>query len=287
MDWLRVPAALVLVFLSSFGAAFLGSAWERRRKRNENLDGILARLPGFNCGLCGHDDCRSFAKALSEGRADPGLCAPGGRETEDRLRLSLPSSAKDKVVAFIRCGGIKSAAREIYAADGRKDCKVAASCYQGPKACTEACIGFGSCVSACPIGAIAVKDGLARVNHDLCSGCGICVEHCPTQVIALIPRSSTWQVACNSRRPPQEKAQDCARACTACGVCVQFSSSWEFSISDNLAKASVNVPNEGPRSGDWQAIAERCPTRAIVNTRSQGKKEKQAERPRSDEEKKN
>ncbi len=30
---------------------------------------ILERLPGFNCGACGHDRCDEFAEALIEGRA--------------------------------------------------------------------------------------------------------------------------------------------------------------------------------------------------------------------------
>lgn len=272
MEWLRIPAALVFVFLCFFGASFLGSAWERRRKRNESVDVILGRLPGIDCGLCGHDDCRSFARALADNRGDPGLCAPGGASAENALRSILPQAMREKKVAFVRCGGSSSAAKDIYAIDGRRDCRVAASCFQGPKSCTEACIGLGSCASACPIGAISVKDGLAKVNHDLCSGCGICIDQCPTKSIVLIPRTSTWQVACNSRRTAQEKERDCARACTACGTCVQLSSSWEFSISDNLAKASLVVPNEGAGSGDWEAIAGRCPTQAIVRTRAADKK---------------
>lgn len=265
MEWLKIPAALVLVFLGSFGTAYLGSAWERRRKRNDALNALISLLPGMDCGLCGNDDCRSYARALVDEDADPGLCAPGGAETVAALRGKLGRTAKDDVAAFVRCGGTKEAARELYTFDGGRDCRAAAACFQGSRACTEACLGLGSCVDVCPIGAIRIEDGLAVVRHDLCTGCGKCVSFCPTGVIGLIPRASHWQVACNSRRKPEEKAAYCSKACTACGECARLSASWEFSISDNLAKASPTASTQGPRAKDWRAIAAACPTKAIVD----------------------
>ena len=273
MEWLKIPAAFLLVFLGTFGTAYLASAWERRRKRNDALDALIARLPGINCGLCGHDDCRSYARGLSERKEDPGLCAPGGLETEKALRSILGQTAKDDVVAFVRCGGRKEDARELYAFDGRQDCRAAAASFQGPKACTYACLGFGSCVDVCPIGAIRIESGLAVVDHDLCTGCGKCSAFCPTGVIGLVPRTADWQVACNSRKAPEEKKRDCARVCNGCGECVRLSASWEFSISENLAKASATLPTEGPRAGRWKAIALACPNKAIVNTRGKAEAE--------------
>jgi len=267
MEWLKIPAAFLLVFLGSFGTAYLASAWERRRKRDDALDSLIARLPGINCGLCGHDDCRSYARGLMEKKEDPGLCAPGGQDTEKALRSILGQEAKDDLVAFVRCGGRKEDAKELYAFDGRQDCRAAAACFQGPKACTFACLGFGSCVDVCPIGAIRIESGLAAINHDLCTGCGKCVGFCPTGVIGLVPRTADWQVACSSSKSAEEKKRDCARACTGCGECVRLSAAWEFSIFDNLAKASATVPTEGPRAGRWKAISLACPTKAIVNTR--------------------
>lgn len=267
MEWLKIPAALVLVFLGSFGTAYLGSAWERRRKRNDALDALIARLPGINCGLCGHDDCRSYARALTEMGEDPGLCAPGGRDTEKAVRAMLGQTEKEDVVAFVRCGGGRGAARELYTFDGRQDCRAAAACFQGPKACTDACLGLGSCVDVCPIGAIRIESGIARIDHVLCTGCGKCVAFCPTGVIGIIPRKANWQVACNSRKSADEKERDCAKACTSCGECARLSGAWEFSISDNLAKASVTVPTEGPGAGNWKTISLACPTQAIVDCR--------------------
>ena len=49
----------------------------------------------------------------------------------------------------------------------------------------EKCVGCESCVSACPVGAIAVADGAAQVDESNCIECGACVGECPTEAISL------------------------------------------------------------------------------------------------------
>ena len=50
---------------------------------------------------------------------------------------------------------------------------------------TDTCTGCESCVSACPTGAISMKDGAANVNADDCVDCGACVGECPVEAISL------------------------------------------------------------------------------------------------------
>jgi NAD-dependent dihydropyrimidine dehydrogenase PreA subunit len=45
------------------------------------------------------------------------------------------------------------------------------------------CTGCGACVEVCPVGAIALVDGKARVDEELCTGCGACADACPEGVI--------------------------------------------------------------------------------------------------------
>lgn len=47
------------------------------------------------------------------------------------------------------------------------------------------CTGCESCVSACPVEAIAMKSGKAEVNKDTCVDCGACVGECPAEAIVM------------------------------------------------------------------------------------------------------
>ena len=49
----------------------------------------------------------------------------------------------------------------------------------------EECAGCGTCVDACPRGAIELLEGVAAVDTKVCQGCGACVEACPNEAIAL------------------------------------------------------------------------------------------------------
>lgn len=48
----------------------------------------------------------------------------------------------------------------------------------------DKCTGCGACISACPFGAIELKDKLAVIN-DNCTLCGACVDACPFEAIVL------------------------------------------------------------------------------------------------------
>jgi Na+-translocating ferredoxin:NAD+ oxidoreductase subunit B len=263
MILLRLSIVLIAAAISAFGASFLSFAWKRHRKTDPETLRLDAALPGYDCGLCGQPDCLSYAYAVDKEGADPALCSPGGARLESRLRSFLSERPSDERIhamrAVVRCGGRKGVAVMDFPFDGRPNCRSAVELYGGPKRCKEGCVGLGSCASVCPLGAIRVVSSLAVVNPSICSGCGECTRVCPTGVISLLPRDQVWFVACSSKREPESKASDCSTACTACGECSRQSWRSEFQVEGTLARENIETT-----LGNWQEIAERCPTGAIA-----------------------
>lgn len=49
----------------------------------------------------------------------------------------------------------------------------------------EVCTGCGACMEACPVDAISVHDGKARIDTATCIECGICENECPVGAISM------------------------------------------------------------------------------------------------------
>ncbi len=50
------------------------------------------------------------------------------------------------------------------------------------------CVACGTCVKACPVSAITIKNGIIATIAENCVGCGRCKLVCPADVIKIVER---------------------------------------------------------------------------------------------------
>jgi len=124
-----------------------------------------ALLPQTQCGECGYDGCKPYAKALAQGQATIDLCPPGGLETLHALADMLGLDASpylEKVTQDTRAPSV-AFIRE------------------------DECIGCTKCIQACPVDAIL---GAGKLMHTVitaeCTGCELCVAPCPVDCIDML-----------------------------------------------------------------------------------------------------
>jgi ferredoxin len=48
------------------------------------------------------------------------------------------------------------------------------------------CLACGTCIDACPFGALSLSDGAIAVDDDVCMGCGVCVSRCEQDALSLV-----------------------------------------------------------------------------------------------------
>ena len=130
-------------------------------------DDIDACLPQTQCQNCTYEDCKEYATAIYDGKADINRCPPGGTYT---------------VAALSSVTG-----REI------KPIDPTLKPFQGfrvAKVIEAECIGCTKCIQACPVDAIL---GGPKFMHTViaaeCTGCDLCIEPCPVDCIDLVPLS--------------------------------------------------------------------------------------------------
>ncbi len=193
---------------------------------NPKEEEIIEILPGANCGACGYSGCQGYAVALASGEtSNCSLCAPGGKDVMEKVSDALGISAspgKYQMTAVVKCRGTceNTSTRADYY--GVSSCQMASQVLGGPKKCSEACLGFGDCVRACPFDAINLKDGVAVVDPRLCKACKICIAVCPKKIISLVPLSKKNAVnLCSNHEKGAVARKNCSVACIACGICAK------------------------------------------------------------------
>lgn len=263
MDMMSIlTAAGVVGAVGIFIGLFLGIAGIAFKVEvDEREEAVLAALPGNNCGGCGFAGCSGLAAAIAKGEAPVNACPVGGDGVGKKIAEIMGVEASDtmKMVAFVHCQGDCEKTHKDYEYVGIEDCGMLAFVPNGgPKSCNYGCLGYGSCVKACPFDAIRVENGVAVVDKEACKACGKCVAACPKNLISLVPYEAPYLVACSSNDKGPVTMKACSVGCIGCGICVK-----------NCPAGAVTVENfnatiDPEKCTGCGTCAEKCPKKAII-----------------------
>lgn len=179
-------------------------------------------LPGANCGGCGYAGCSDCAAAMVAGEAAPNACKAGGDSVTQAAAaiLGISATAAERDIAKIFCRGAHGAAERKFIYSGVPDCRAAMQVSGGDKSCSYGCLGLGTCVAACPFGALSMgDDGLPVVDERFCTGCGTCVSVCPRHIPQLIKETQKAATLCSSHDLGKIVKAICSVGCIGCGKC--------------------------------------------------------------------
>ena len=201
-------------------------------ERSEMLESML---PGVNCGACGTAGCADMARALAAGEREPSGCPIASPNTIKAIAelLGVEEGERKRKVAQLVCRGKVSAAPARADYIGLRDCVAANAVAGGQKGCTFGCLGFGTCVGVCPVGAIKMgDDGLPHIDVALCTGCGLCVQACPRNTLELIEEGQGAVIRCISQASGKTVRGVCEVGCIQCKICIRECPQKAISIKD-------------------------------------------------------
>ncbi len=263
-----VPSQLVvsgLVVLAVLGVIFgIALAIVAARfvvKVDPKVEQVRETLPGANCGACGFAGCMGYAEAVV-GNPDvaASMCAPGKAPVAEKIATITGKKAEklDPKIARVFCQGGKSLSQRKFIYTGVQDCTAAVLAAGGDKSCEFGCMGYGTCMRACPFGAITMSaDNLPLINQEKCTACGKCVAACPKQVIELAQASKAVVISCHSRDKGIDVKKKCQVGCIACGICVRTCPVDAIKIDNNLARIDHS------KCIVCGLCTKKCPTNAI------------------------
>lgn len=257
-----IAAAAVVGLVGIFVGLFLGVAGLKFKVEvDEREEAVLAALPGNNCGGCGFAGCSGLAAAIAKGEAAVNACPVGGEPVGNRIAsiMGVESASGKRQVAFVHCQGDCEKAGTDYEYTGVEDCRMMAFVPAGgPKSCNSGCMGYGSCVKACPFDAIHIVNGVAVVDKEKCKACGKCVEVCPKHLITLIPYDAKTEVSCRSTDKGPVTMKACQVGCVGCGICVKNCPAQAVTVTEFHAEIDQE------KCTGCGTCVEKCPKKAIV-----------------------
>lgn len=223
-----------------FGVALAIVAARFVVKVDPKVEQVRETLPGANCGACGFAGCMGYAEAVV-GNPDVAvnMCAPGKSAVAEKI-AEITGKRAEKIepkIARVFCQGGASLSRRRFIYSGVMDCTAAVLAAGGDKSCEFGCLGYGTCMRACPFDAITMSaDNLPLIHPDKCTACGKCVAACPKQVIELAQASKAVVISCHSRDKGADTKKKCQVGCIACGMCVRTCPVEAIKIDNNLAR---------------------------------------------------
>ncbi len=232
---------IAILILGLLGLVFgLGLAVASKKfavQVNPKLEEVQQLLPGSNCGACGNPGCFGFAENLVSGKGQLESCRVCNDESKAKIAklLGLALVKQNKKIATLHCnGGLRVKDRYLY--NGINDCISANLVLGGQKSCVFACLGLGTCVKACPFGAIQISaQGLPVVDKIKCRSCNKCVLACPKRLFSLVSVTNTVYIACSSHDFGKEVKNVCPVGCVACRLCEKTCKFDAIHVVDNLA----------------------------------------------------
>ena len=257
-----ILAAVIVGGTGLFIGVFLGVAGKKFAVEvDEREEAILGVLPGNNCGGCGYAGCSGLAAAIVKGEAEVGGCPVGGAPVAAKVGeiMGVAAGAQVHEVAFVKCAGTCEKTKDNYEYTGVEDCEMMAFIPGGgSKACNYGCMGFGSCVKACPFDAIHIKNGVAVVDKEQCKACGKCVAKCPRHLIELIPYEQKTFVRCNSNAKGKVQLTICQAGCIGCRLCEKNCEAGAITVTNFLAHIDADKCTE------CGVCVEKCPRKIIT-----------------------
>lgn len=151
---------------------------------------------------------------------------------------------RKKKTAVVQCAGGCRAGSPAQGENGKgsesrlyENCADAAQkLSQDSSLCRWGCLGLGSCVEVCRLGAVFINSGgTAEIDRSRCVGCGLCVKACPRHLIRLTEPEYHIYPACVSEALGAQTKKECAAGCIACGICVKNCPADAIQIEENHA----------------------------------------------------